>query len=267
MWYWTKVIFMVLVGSLGLWLAYELITFPSISSLKTENPVTSSLIEYRISEAKADGKEPKKYVIWMPIEQISPNLQRAVLAGEDSRFFEHNGFDWEAIQKAWDEAVKEGEKEAREECEAQAKAANTPKKDCAPSEDDWIPPMPSFKRGASTVTQQLAKNLYLSEERSFFRKGREAVYTYFLERELSKKRLLELYLNVIEWGDGVYGAEAAARTHFKKSASSLSREEAAFLAAMVPSPLNVFNPEKNRKRVVRRQRVLLKYMNSMKLNY
>lgn len=267
MWYWTKVIFLVLVGSLGLWLGYELITFPSISSLKTENPVTSSLIEYRISEAKADGKEPKKYMIWMPIEQISPNLQRAVLAGEDSRFFEHNGFDWEAIQKAWDEAVKEGEKEAREECEAQAKAANTPKKDCAPSEDDWIPPMPSFKRGASTVTQQLAKNLYLSEERSFFRKGREAVYTYFLERELSKKRILELYLNVIEWGDGVYGAEAAARTHFKKSASSLSREEAAFLAAMIPSPLNVFNPEKNRKRVVRRQRVLLKYMNSMKLSY
>lgn len=267
MWYWTKVIFLVLLGSLGLWLGYELITFPSISSLKTENPVTSSLIEYRISEAKAAGKEPKKYMIWMPIEQISPNLQRAVLAGEDSRFFEHNGFDWEAIQKAWDEAVKEGEKEAREECEAQARVANTPKKDCAPSEDDWIPPMPSFKRGASTVTQQLAKNLYLSEERSFFRKGREAVYTYFLERELSKKRILELYLNVIEWGDGVYGAEAAARTHFKKSASSLSREEAAFLAAMIPSPLNVFNPEKNRKRVVRRQRVLLKYMNSMKLSY
>ncbi|MBK9165060.1 MAG: transglycosylase domain-containing protein [Acidobacteria bacterium] len=267
MWYWTKVIFLVLLGSLGLWLGYELITFPSISSLKTENPVTSSLIEYRISEAKADGKEPKKYMIWMPIEQISPNLQRAVLAGEDSRFFEHNGFDWEAIQKAWDEAVKEGEKEAREECEAQAKAANTPKKDCAPSEDDWILPMPSFKRGASTVTQQLSKNLYLSEERSFFRKGREAVYTYFLERELSKKRILEIYLNVIEWGDGVYGAEAAARTYFKKSASSLSREEAAFLAAMVPSPLNIFNPEKNRKRVVRRQRVLLRHMNSMKLNY
>jgi monofunctional glycosyltransferase len=253
MWYWTKVIFLVLVGSLGLWLAYELITFPSISSLKTENPVTSSLIEYRISEAKSDGKEPKKYMIWMPIEQISPNLQRAVLAGEDSRFFEHNGFDWEAIQKAWDEAVKEGEKQAKEDGDYDA--------------NSWIPPMPSFKRGASTVTQQLAKNLYLSEERSFFRKGREAVYTYFLERELSKKRILELYLNVIEWGDGVYGAEAAARTHFKKSASSLSREEAAFLAAMVPSPLNVFNPEKNRKRVVRRQRVLLKYMNSMKLNY
>jgi monofunctional biosynthetic peptidoglycan transglycosylase len=205
-------------------------------------------------------------MIWTPIEQISPHLQRAVLAGEDSRFFEHNGFDWEAIQKAWDEAVKEGEKEAREECESSANTKQE-KKDCTPSEDDWIPPMPSFKRGASTVTQQLAKNLYLSEDRNFLRKGREAVYTYFLERNLSKKRILELYLNVIEWGDGVYGAEAASRYYFNKSASNLTREEAAFLSAMIPSPLNVFNPQKNRKRVVRRQRVILKYMNSMKLAY
>jgi monofunctional biosynthetic peptidoglycan transglycosylase len=127
--------------------------------------------------------------------------------------------------------------------------------------------MPSFKRGASTITQQLAKNLYLSEDRNFLRKGREAVYTYFLERNLSKKRILELYLNVIEWGDGVYGAEAASRTYFNKSASNLTREEAAFLSAMIPSPLNVFNPQKNRKRVIRRQRVILKYMNSMKLPY
>src|SRR4029079_4005070 len=111
--------------------------------------------------------------------------------------------------------------------------------------------MPSFKRGASTVTQQLAKNLYLSEERSFLRKGREAVYTYFLERELSKRRILEIYLNVIEWGDGIYGAEAASGVYFKKSASALTCDEAAFLSAMIPSPLNIFNPAKNRKRVVR----------------
>lgn len=266
MWYWTKILFLTLVGAIGVWLIYELITFPSIGSLRTENPVTTSMIEYRLSEARADGREPRKFMIWTPIEQISPHLQRAVLAGEDSRFFQHNGFDWEAIQKAWDEAVKEGEREAREECEADAKTRQE-KKDCAPSEDDWIPPLPSFRRGASTVTQQLAKNLYLSEDRNFIRKGREAVYTYFLERNLAKKRILELYLNVIEWGDGVYGAEAAARTYFNKSASNLTREEAAFLAAMIPSPLNVFNPQKNRKRVVRRQRVLLKYMNSMKLDY
>ena len=266
MWYWTKILFLTLLGAVGVWLIYELVTFPAIGSLRTENPTTTSMIEYRLSEARAAGREPRKFMIWMPIEQISPNLQRAVLAGEDSRFFEHEGFDWEAIEKAWDEAVKEGEREARAECEANANTKQD-KRDCRPSEDDWIPPMPSFKRGASTVTQQLAKNLYLSEDRNFLRKGREAVYTYFLERNLSKKRILELYLNVIEWGDGIYGAEAASRNYFNKSASNLTRDEAAFLSAMIPSPLNVFNPAKNRKRVVRRQRVLLKYMNSMKLAY
>lgn len=267
MWYWTKILFLILVGSVLAWLAYELITFPSISRLKTENPTTTSMIEFRKSEAVAAGQEPKQFMIWTPMEQISPNLQRAVLAGEDSRFFDHNGFDWEAIQKAWDEGVKEGEREAREDCEADAKAANTSIKECANREDEWIPPLPSFKRGASTITQQLAKNLYLSEDRNFLRKGREAVYTYFLEKNLSKKRILEIYLNVIEWGDGVYGAEAASRTYFKKSASNLTRDEAAFLAAMIPSPLNVFNPQKNRKRVVRRQRVLMKYMNGVALKY
>ncbi len=253
MWYWTKVVFLIFAGAVGVWLLYELITFPAISRLSNENPTTSSMIEYRISEAKADGKEPRKFMIWTPIEQISPNLQRAVLAGEDSRFFQHNGFDWTAIQNAWDEGMKEGEKEAKAEGDYDP--------------DDWIPPMPDFKRGASTVSQQLAKNLFLSEDRNFLRKGREAVYTYFLERDLTKKRILELYLNVIEWGDGVYGAEAAARTYFKKSASDLTKDEAAFLSAMIPSPLNVFNPYKNRKRVVRRQRVILRGMNSIKLDY
>lgn len=253
MWYWTKVLFAILCGAVAVWLLYELITFPSISKLKTENPTTTSMIEYRLSEARSNGKEPKKYMIWQPIEQISPNLQKAVLAGEDARFFEHHGFDWDAIQKAWDEAVKEGEKEAKEEGDY--------------NENDWIPPMPSFKRGASTITQQLAKNLYLSEDRNFLRKGREALYTYFLERNLSKKRILEIYLNVIEWGDGIYGAEAASRTYFKKSASSLTPQEAAYLSAMIPSPLNVFNPQKNPKRVVRRQRVILRGMNSIKLAY
>ena len=149
--------------------------------------------------------------------------------------------------------MKEGEKEAKEEGDYDP--------------NDWIPPMPDFKRGASTVTQQLAKNLYLSEERSFLRKGREAVYTYFLERELSKKRILEIYLNIIEWGDGVYGAEAASRTYFKKSASDLNASEAAYLAAMIPSPLNVFNPKKNPKRVARRQKVIQRGMNSIQLRY
>ena len=240
-------------GAVGVWLIYEIATFPHISRLRTENPTTSSLIEYRLAQARAEGREPKKFMIWVPIQQISPNLARAVIAGEDTRFFEHNGFDWDAIEKAWDEAVKEGEREAKAEGDYDP--------------NDWIPPLPSFKRGASTISQQLVKNLYLSEERSFLRKAREAVYTYFLERTLSKKRILEIYLNVIEWGDGIYGAEAASRTYFKKSASDLTREEAAFLAAMIPSPLNVFNPAKNRKRVIRRQRVILKQMNSIRLAY
>jgi monofunctional biosynthetic peptidoglycan transglycosylase len=253
MWYWTKVLFLVLVGAVVVWLGYEFLTFPNISALRTENPSTTSMIEYRISEAASEGQEPHKYQVWMPIDQISPHLQRAVLAGEDTHFFEHHGFDWDAIQNAWDEAQKEAEKEAKEEGDYDP--------------DAWIPPMPSFKRGASTITQQLAKNLYLSEERSFLRKGREAVITYFLERNLSKKRILEIYLNVIEWGDGLYGAEAASRVYFKKSASSLTPQEAAYLSAMIPSPLNVFNPKKNPKRVVRRQRVIMKGMNYIKLAY
>ncbi|MET0753871.1 MAG: biosynthetic peptidoglycan transglycosylase [Pyrinomonadaceae bacterium] len=253
MWYWIKVLFLVLIGALVVWLGYEFITFPNTAKLRTENPTTTSMIEYRISEAKQENREPRKYMVWMPIEQISPHLQRAVLAGEDTHFFEHHGFDWDAINKAWEEAQKEGEKEAKEEGDYDP--------------NDWIPPMPSFKRGASTITQQLSKNLYLSEERSFFRKGREAAITYFLERNLSKKRILEIYLNVIEWGDGIYGAEAASRTYFKKSASALTQQEAAYLSAMIPSPLNVFNPQKNPKRVVRRQKVILRGMNYIKLAY
>jgi monofunctional biosynthetic peptidoglycan transglycosylase len=253
MWYWTKILFSIFCGAVAVWLIYEIVTFPNISKLRTENPVTSSMIEHRLSEMQAEGRQPQKYQIWMPIEQISPHLQRAVLAGEDARFFEHDGFDWDAIEKAWEEAQREGEKEAKAEGDYDP--------------DSWIPPMPNFKRGASTVSQQLAKNLYLSEDRNFLRKGREALITYFLEKDLSKKRIMELYLNIIEWGDGIYGAEAASRYYFKKSASNLTAQEAAYLSAMIPSPLNVFNPKKNPKRVVRRQRVIMRGMNSIKLAY
>ncbi len=253
MWYWTKVLFLVFVGAVVVWLAYEFFTFPSVSKLRAENPVTTSMIEHRLDQARFEGKEAKKYQIWMPINQISPHLHRAVLAGEDARFFEHNGFDWDSIEKAWEEAQREGEKEAKAEGDYDP--------------NSWIPPMPSFKRGASTVTQQLAKNLYLSEDRNVLRKGREALITYFIERELSKKRILEIYLNVIEWGDGIYGAEAASRHYFKKSASNLTANEAAYLAAMIPSPLNVFNPKKNPKRVVRRQKAVARGMKYIQLKY
>jgi monofunctional glycosyltransferase len=251
MWYWVKILFLILVGAIIVWLGYELLTFPNISSLKTDNPKNTSMMEARADEDIAEGKKPTKYQVWVSIDAISPNLQRAVLAGEDSHFTEHHGFDWDAIQNAWDEAQKEAEKEAKAEGDN--------------DETGWIPALPSFKRGASTITQQLAKNLYLSEERNFLRKGREAAYTYFIERNLSKRRILEIYLNVIEWGDGIYGAEAAARTYFKKSASDLSPQEAAYLSAMIPSPLNVFNPKKNPKRLARRQKAVFRGMPFVKL--
>lgn len=225
-------------------ISYETIMFINISRLTSQNPATTSLIEARIREAEARGVQPKREQVWVPIDQISPSLQRAVLAGEDTNFVTHRGFDYEALQKAWDEGMRVAAQEAKKEGE----------------NDDWLPTLPDFKRGASTVSQQLAKNLYLSSRRSFFRKGQEAILTAFLERRLSKKRILEIYLNVIEWGDGVYGAEAASQHYFHKPASALRANEAAFLSAMIPNPRTVFNPQVNPRRVARRQRIILRGM-------
>src|SRR5919205_2550660 len=232
---------LVVLALVTLFVVYEVFTFPQVSELRTKNPETTSMIEQRMKEAREQGREPRRLQQWVPLDRISVNLQRAVLAGEDTNFATHHGFDYEAIQRAWDEAQREAEKESKQEGEGED-----------PSIWDWN--LPTFKRGASTITQQLAKNLYLSSERSFLRKGREAVITYFLERELTKRRILELYLNVIEWGDGIYGAEAASQYYFHKPASALTVREAAFLSAMIPNPRTVFNPQVNPKRVARRQR-------------
>jgi monofunctional biosynthetic peptidoglycan transglycosylase len=234
----------VLLGIFVGWLAYEAIMFIRIGHLRSTNPASTSLIDARAQEAQANGQQPKREQYWVPLNKISPNLQRAVLAGEDTNFLTHHGFDYEALQKAWDEGMREATKEARKEGE----------------NDDWLPTLPDFKRGASTISQQLAKNLYLSSRRSFFRKGQEALLTIFLERTLSKQRILELYLNVIEWGDGIYGAEAAAQHYFHKPASVLSANEAAFLSAMIPNARTVFNPQVNPRRVSRRQRIILRGM-------
>ena len=247
-----RIIKSLLLGLLGVvigFIAYEAIMFIRISRLRSENPVTTSLIEARIAEAKARGEQPKRLQIWVTLDRVSPNLQRAVLAGEDTNFTTHNGFDYQAIQKAWDEALRDAAREARKEGE----------------NDDWIPDLPDFKRGASTISQQLAKNLYLSSRRSFFRKGQEAILTIFLERNLTKRRILEIYLNVIEWGDGVYGAEAASQYYFHKSAFSLNANQAAFLSAMIPNPRTVFNPRVNPRRVARRQRIILRGMPYVRL--
>ena len=258
MWRLIKTFALVLFALFTLWIVYEAATFPRVSRLRTQNPETTSMIETRLEEARKEGREPRRVQQWVPLERISPELQRAVLAGEDTNFAAHDGFDYEAIRKAWEEGRRAAEKEAKEEGDT--------------DEQSWIPDLSHFKRGASTITQQLAKNLYLSSERSFARKGREAFLTYFLERTLPKRRILEIYLNVIEWGDGVYGAEAAAQTYFNKPAAALNAREAAFLAAMIPNPRTVFNPvptaqnsKSNLKRVQRRQRAILRGMPHVKL--
>ena len=270
MWIWVRNIFWILLGVLVLWLVFEIITFPAIPKLKTENPTTTSMIEYRLKQAAAEGK-PVKQMIWVPLEKISPNLQRAVLAGEDTRFFEHHGFDWDAINASWEEAKKEAAQEAKTDGDNDPDNSIPPLTQEGIKEYVWdnfgVPSPDNFKRGASTISQQLVKNLYLSEERSFLRKGREALITWVMERNVPKRRILEIYLNVIEWGDGVYGAEAASRKYFNKSAAQLDPNEAAYLAAMIPSPLNVFNPNKNPRRLKRRQNVIRKGMNYIKLPY
>lgn len=244
-----KSLFLLFLGVLVGFIAYETIMFIRISHLGSENPATTSLIEARIREARSRGERPKREQVWVTLQRISPNLQRAVLAGEDTNFAEHHGFDYQAIQKAWDQALRDSAREAKKEGE----------------NDDWLPNFPDFKRGASSISQQLAKNLYLSSQRTFFRKGQEAILTVFLERNLTKRRILELYLNIIEWGDGIYGAEAAALHYFHKPALALNANESAFLSAMIPNPRTVFNPRLNPRRVARRQRIIARGMPYIRL--
>src|SRR5215217_3701551 len=244
-----RIFFLVVLGVVVGIVGYESIMFVRVFLLRNSNPSATSLINTRIKEAEAKGQQPRRQQVWVPLEKISPNLQRAVLAGEDTNFLTHRGFDYEAIQKAFEQAQREAAREAKAEGE----------------NDDWLPSLPEFKRGGSTISQQLAKNLYLSSQRSLLRKAQEAALTVMLERTLTKRRILEIYLNVIEWGDGIYGAEAAAQRYFRKPSAALSTSEAAFLSAMIPNPRTVFNPQVNPRRLARRQRIILRGMPYVKL--
>ena len=177
------------------------ISLPSAEALRSANPGSTALIEARAREARKSGRAARRNQHWVSLGRISPWLQRAVVNSEDARFFEHHGIDVVETGVAIEQAVERGR----------------------------------FGRGASTLTQQLAKNLWLGERRSLLRKAREYFLAQRLE-ELGKERILELYLNVAEWGDGIYGADAAARVWFRKPASELLPEEAALLAAMLPAP-------------------------------
>jgi monofunctional biosynthetic peptidoglycan transglycosylase len=158
---------------------------------------------------------------WRDYDQISDNLKRAVIASEDDSFVNHDGVDWDAVEQAWERNAK-----AEEQAEQQAQTRAAQHK----------PPRAPRIRGGSTITQQLAKNLFFSGERTLLRKGQELVLTYALEACLSKRRILALYLNSVEWGEGVFGAEAAAQHYFHKSAAALTAPEAARLAVMLPRP-------------------------------
>jgi monofunctional biosynthetic peptidoglycan transglycosylase len=178
------------------------LTWPDVGSLATSRPRSTAFIDRHRQRQHDAGRSDDVAWRWVPGERISPHLKRAVVAAEDMEFFSHSGFSTVEIRAAIRESLEEGR------------------------------PL----RGASTITQQLAKNLWLSPSRNPLRKLKELVLTWQLERELSKKRILELYLNVVEFGRGVYGAEAAARYYFDKSASSLTEREAAQLAASLPRP-------------------------------
>jgi monofunctional glycosyltransferase len=164
---------------------------------------------------------------WVPYDKISGNLKRAVIASEDDGFANHDGVDWDALEKAWERNARAEERAAK----AQARI------DARPAAKSAIRPAKAPKIvGGSTITQQLAKNLFLSGERTLLRKGQEFVLALMLEAVLSKERILEIYLNNVEWGEGVFGAEAAAQHYFRKSAAQLGTYEAARLAVMLPRP-------------------------------
>ena len=204
------------------YLAYLTVSLPDVEQLQNINPDATSLMSQRWKDAVERGQEPKRIQEWIHLEQVSERLVQAVIMGEDAGFWVHNGFDFYEIKES-----------IRRNIERRGLA-----------------------RGASTITQQLAKNLFLSTEKTITRKLKEAILTYRMEGHLSKHRILEIYLNVIEWGEDIYGIEAASRVYFGKRASQLDAAESALLAAMIPNPRR-FNPSRNMKSLkVRQERIL-----------
>jgi monofunctional biosynthetic peptidoglycan transglycosylase len=210
--------------------AYIYLTLPDVRVLRTQNPSTTAFIELRARQAIAKGEEPRRVQRWVTYSRISPSLIRAVIVTEDAAFWDHDGVDFQALKESMEVNLERME----------------------------------FVRGASTITQQLAKNLYLSPSKNPIRKGRELLITRRLEAELSKRRILELYLNVVEWGDGIYGAEAAARTYFRKSALDLGPQESALLAGALVNA-RLLDPGHPTARLRRRQEMILRRLGAVTL--
>jgi len=221
-WRWLRRIVLALVA---LAIAYNAWLFVQVWWLREHNPGTTAFMQKGL--ARLQERNPKAQIQhrWVPYQQISVHLKRAVIAAEDQKFLDHDGFDWEEVEKAI----------ARNQARGRV------------------------VRGASTISQQLAKNLFLSSQRNYLRKAQEAVITLMIEQTLEKRRILEIYLNVIEWGDGFYGAEAAARHYFGASAAGLDEEQAARLAAMIPNP-RYFDRRRDSPYLARRTEDLRRYM-------
>jgi monofunctional glycosyltransferase len=207
------------------YITYVYLTLPDVRPLARQNPATTAFMQLRIEEARHDGRKFSIRHQWVPYSRISPLLKRAVLVTEDAAFFDHDGVDLAEIRASLEKNWEEGQ----------------------------------FLRGASTITQQLAKNLYLSPSRNPMRKVKELLITRRLEAALTKQRIFEIYLNMIEWGDGIFGCEAAARAYFGKSCANLDIQEAALMAGAIINPRE-HSPARPTKRLLRRQQIILRRM-------
>jgi monofunctional biosynthetic peptidoglycan transglycosylase len=194
------------------------------------NPASTSFMRHQLTLLQEKNPKAQLQFKWVPYNRISNNLKRAIIASEDSNFSEHEGVDWDALQKAYEKNTKKGKVVA----------------------------------GGSTITQQLAKNLFLSGERSYLRKGQEFIITYMLELLMDKQRIFEIYLNVVEWGNGVFGAEAAALHYYGSSAASLGPSQAARLAVMLPRP-RFYDKNPGSAYLASRSGVILRRMNAAEL--
>lgn len=178
------------------------LVYPDVGYLREHNPSKTAFMKFREREWRKNGEDRRITQVWVPFSRISPNIVKAVTIAEDDKFWTHEGFDFQALEEAAEKNLKRGK----------------------------------FVYGGSTISQQLAKNLYLSPDKSIVRKAKETILTWRLERTLTKRRILELYLNVAEWGDGIFGIEAAARRYYHRPASALTPSQAAHLAAVLPNP-------------------------------
>ncbi len=216
-----------LLGLIGLFLAWQLWLLGWVLLWKWVDPGTTRFMEIRLAELRVKNPEAQLRKQWVPYERISLHLKRAIIASEDAKFVDHEGFDWDGIQKAMEKNQKRGRTVA----------------------------------GGSTISQQLAKNLFLTPTKSYFRKAEEAIITLMLENLWSKRRIFEVYLNVIEWGNSVFGAEAAARHYFGIGATQLGPEQAAKLAGIVPNP-RFYDRNRNAPGLARKTAIILARMPS-----